>query len=82
MLVSDARSGAIRAFASQGRVFKRGEGEDELLDEQGGSWAVTEEALVAAAGGESLPRLTTGHIAYWFGWYGYYPQTEVWDGSG
>jgi hypothetical protein len=82
VLVSDAKSGAIRAFARAGRVFKRGAGEDELLDGAGGSWVVTEEALVAAAGGERLARLTTGHIAYGFGWYGYYPQTEVWNGSG
>jgi len=81
VLVSDTDSGAIRAFARGEREFRRGGGPDELVDESGGAWRVSEEALVPAAGGEPLPRLTTGHIAYWFGWYGYFPQTEVWDGS-
>jgi hypothetical protein len=81
VLVSDAESGAIRAFDRGEHSFKRGSTADELRDEVGGVWAVSEEALVPVAGGEPLLRLTTGHIAYWFGWYGYYPQTEVWDGS-
>ncbi len=65
---------------SGGRRFRRGDGEFELVDESGGVWSVTENALVPASGGTALPRLARGHIAYWFGWYGFYPQTEVWDG--
>lgn len=80
LLVANSDSGAIRAYQSGGQRFRRGEGEFELVDESGGLWSVTENALEPAAGGASLPRLARGHIAYWFGWYGFYPQTEVWDG--
>jgi len=81
VLISDTVSGALRAFARGKRRFKRGSRADEILDGSGAVWRVSEAALIPAAGGASLPRLTIGHIAYWFGWYGYYPQTEVWDGS-
>ena len=39
------------------------------------SWRVDEGALVGPAG-ENLARLL-GHMTFWFGWYGFYPQTEV-----
>lgn len=46
-----------------------------ILDEAGGRWQVTETALISA-NGEELSRLP-GHMAYWFGWYSFYPQTLV-----
>lgn len=46
-----------------------------LLDENGLEWHVTDDALVNADG-DSLDRLP-GHMAYWFGWYSFYPRTEV-----
>lgn len=46
-----------------------------LLDEAGNRWQTTDEALVNA-NGETLARLP-GHMAYWFGWYSFYPQTAV-----
>ena len=49
--------------------------EGQVVDEDGNTWIVTEEALLGPDG-ESLPRLA-GHLAFWFGWYGFYPDTEV-----
>ena len=46
-----------------------------LLDESGASWQVTESGL-AGPDGEELLRLP-GHMAYWFGWYSFFPQTAV-----
>ena len=80
VLVANPDSGAIRAYASGGHTFKRGSSAMELVDETGSAWAVTEQALVPSGEGEPLPRYAQGHIAYWFGWYGFYPHTEVWDG--
>jgi hypothetical protein len=37
-------------------------------------WSIEEDALVQRATGQRLPRLG-GHLAYWFGWYAFYPQT-------
>lgn len=47
----------------------------ELLDEDGVKWQVVDDALVSEKG-ERLERLP-GHMAYWFGWFSFYPRTEV-----
>lgn len=46
-----------------------------ILDEAGVRWQVLETALISE-NGEELSRLP-GHMAYWFGWYSFYPQTLV-----
>jgi hypothetical protein len=51
-----------------------------LLDETGNKWQVTENALVNEQG-EELTRLP-GHMAYWFGWFSFYPRTEVYGFEG
>jgi hypothetical protein len=51
-----------------------------LLDESGAAWQVSESALTGPEG-EVLPRLP-GHMAYWFGWYSFFPQTEVYGTDG
>ncbi len=46
-----------------------------LVDDTGQTWEVTDDALVREDG-ETLERLP-GHMAYWFGWFSFYPQTEL-----
>jgi hypothetical protein len=46
-----------------------------ILDESGRRWQVTDTALVSDDGLE-LARLP-GHMAYWFGWYSFYPHTLI-----
>ena len=46
-----------------------------ILDEGDTSWQVAESALIGE-NSEELPRLP-GHMAYWFGWYSFYPQTLI-----
>jgi hypothetical protein len=46
-----------------------------LIDEDGNQWQRTENALISNTG-EELSRLP-GHMAYWFGWFSFYPRTEV-----
>jgi hypothetical protein len=77
VLVVHPDSGAVRAYARGGRSYRRGDSPDELIDEHGNRWSVTELALESGDGHDSLPRLAQGHIAYWFGWVGFYPQTAV-----
>lgn len=69
--------GETRAYARGQHRFKS-QARDSLLDERGRPWTVTEEALVGP-GGERLPRLA-GELAYWFGWFAFFPQTEVYGG--
>ena len=79
VLVADSRSGAIRAYERSERSFHWKE-DDQLADDSGGIWSLTEEALTLTNGGESVEPLNRlpGHVAFWFGWYGFYPETEVW----
>lgn len=51
-----------------------------LLDEAGHEWQVTEKALLGEDE-EELLRLP-GHMAYWFGWFSFYPRTEVYGVEG
>lgn len=47
------------------------------VDANGDTWRVEEEALVRIQDQMRLDRLP-GHLAYWFGWYAFFPQTDVW----
>lgn len=48
-----------------------------LLDDAGGVWNVTEDALVQADDASATrPRIAT-RTAFWFGWYQYHPHTEL-----
>ena len=77
VLVADAASGAVRAYDCGERRFRRGATPEQLLDEQGAAWEVEEDALTPAAEGAApLPRIP-GHIAFWFGWYAFFPHTAV-----
>ena len=66
--------GETRAYDRGPHTF-RGGAPAELLDERGRSWRVTEEALIGPEG-ERRARLA-GHLAYWFGWFSFFPRTEV-----
>ncbi len=65
----------VRAYDRGKHTFRPGPDERTLLDENGRSWQITEDALLGPAGEES-PRLG-GHLAYWFGWYAFFPNTLV-----
>ncbi len=77
VLLADEKSGAVRAFSRGDRTFRNGP-EGALIDQDGQTWKVSEEGLTAD-GREPLARLP-GHQAFWFGWYGFYPGSEVYHG--
>jgi hypothetical protein len=69
-------SGAeVRAYERGDHSFSPGPTPDRVIDEEDREWQVTEEALIGP-GGEMAPRVS-GHLAYWFGWYAMFPQTQV-----
>ncbi len=74
VVVTD-RSGAIRAYETNGLRFSDWDGDAELRDSQGMKWALREDRLVSSAGAE-LSRLPS-HNAFWFGWYGAYTNTRL-----
>lgn len=66
---------AVRAYDRGHHTFAVGESDSVVVDEAGIVWEITEDVL-ASPDGETLGRLG-GHLAYWFGWYAYYPDTLV-----
>jgi len=65
----------VRAYNRGAETFSPGPNADTVLDAAGQPWQVTEEALIGT-GGEQAPRIS-GHLAYWFGWFAFFPQTLV-----
>lgn len=70
------------AAGSEIRVYDRGDLEfvatddpEVVVDADGNPWQVTEEALVGPDGAEA--ERIPGHLAYWFGWYAFFPNTAV-----
>jgi hypothetical protein len=70
---------AVRAYQRGGHTFGKGETRAAVIDETGVVWTMTEEALIAPDGTQ-LARLP-GHLSYWFAWYAFYPQTEIYRGG-
>lgn len=66
---------AVRAFERKGYMFTAGDDDRTLISDDGRNWQITEEALIADDG-ETLDRIG-GHLAFWFGWFGFYPDTLV-----
>jgi hypothetical protein len=67
----------VRAYERGEHTFIPGAHDDTLLAENGRSWKITEDALIGPEG-EEAPRLG-GHLAYWFGWYAFFPNTQVYE---
>lgn len=64
---------AVRAYASADYRFQAGTDGSTLISDDGRTWRIAEDALIAEDG-ERLERIA-GHLAYWFGWFGFYPDT-------
>ncbi len=76
-LVTYTNGGEVRAYDRGERLFTPGPDPYTVLDEDGREWQVTEEGLVGPDG-ETIPRLS-GHLAYWFGWYAFFPETLLYN---
>ena len=81
VVVTPDDGGGSRAFQRGDLQFLRIQRDESgnimLIDDKGGSWMLTEDALVRLQDpSESLARLPS-RTAYWFGWFSFYPNTEV-----
>jgi hypothetical protein len=52
---------------------------DTLTDADGATWTFSE-AHLAAADGRRMERLP-GHLAFWFGWFAYFPETAIYGAA-
>ena len=71
--VSYTHGSEVRAYERNGVIFSPGPEPGTVRDSAGLVWQVTEDGLIGPEG-EVLPRLS-GHLAYWFGWYAFFPET-------
>ena len=69
------QSGANRVYESNGKQFKRYDGESRLTDNNDTEWSLSESSLTSA-NGEELKRLPARR-AFWFGWKAAFPQTKL-----
>ena len=85
VVVASPNSRAGRIYQRSDLTFAPAEPDDPnlppttLLDNSGARWMVTEEALVAESDpSQTLPRIPS-ITSFWFGWYQYHPDTEIYQ---
>jgi len=71
VLIGNAKTGTVRAYRSEGVQFQLSENGQLMANKQ--IWELTENELIGP-NNQKLSRLP-GHIAYWFAWSGYFPDT-------
>ena len=77
VVITHPETGAVRAYEAGDHMFVAGSSPNEVVDAATGRhWRVTWEALVERDGPGRLRRLP-GHLAFWFGWYAFYPDTRL-----
>ena len=79
VVVADPATSAVRAYERGNRRFAEGPTGSLVEPESGQVWDVLEEGLRARTEGKDLARVA-GHRAYWFGWYAFFPDPEVYEG--
>ncbi len=77
LVLGQADSRSARAYERGMTTLQAGAVPGELVEPATGArWRVEEEQLVQLSTGRTLPRVG-GHVVYWFGWYAFYPEAEV-----
>jgi hypothetical protein len=77
VVLGKAETRSVRAYERSTLTFQQGAGPEDLVETTTGArWRVAEERLTEVATGRTLPRLG-GHLAFWFGWYAFFPDAEV-----
>jgi hypothetical protein len=77
VVLGKAETRSVRAYERGTLSFRSGPGSGELIETTTGiRWRVEAERLLEPATARTLPRVG-GHVVYWFGWYAFYPDAEV-----
>ena len=82
VIVASSESEAARVYERGSVVLSLPPGDDgkaapvEVVDADGGSWSVTEEALVNEDSGQELARIPA-QVALWMSWYAFFPDTGL-----
>lgn len=78
VILSDAKKLTVRVYKRREYEFVALASAGLIIDRQGNEWQISEEALELKSQQVRLNRLP-GHLAYWFGWYAFFRNTEVWE---
>ncbi len=87
VVVTPGDGGGSRAYQRSGVSFveiQQGQGEDGsivLIDNEGQGWNLEEDALARVDDPSTRLLRLPSRTAYWFGWYSFYPGTEVFTGA-
>jgi Protein of unknown function (DUF3179) len=76
VVLGQATTRTVRAYQADGVRFRAGADGASVIDAHGQAWVVEEAGLVNRLTGRRLERLP-GHLAYWFGWFAFHPDTPV-----
>lgn len=79
VLVGDPATRTVRAYETGGLGFQAADGAAALVGSDGSEWSVGEDALTGP--GEARLARLPGHIAYWFAWAQFFPDSPVYGGD-
>ena len=77
LVVVTSEAGANRVYDAGNTRFVEPAGKDEVTDDAGRVWRVTEDALVLASDAGVRRDRLPAQRAFWFGWYAQFPDTEL-----
>ena len=72
-------SSLTRSYRSDGRLFSRGPGADQLLDDSGVLWSETEIGLVSSKNPGTVLERVNGIESFWFGWFAFRPHSQIYS---
>lgn len=77
IILADAENLTVRVYERGDVTFTEMLPNQQILDENGQTWQLTETGIETINGTKKFSRLP-GHLAYWFAWYAFFPKTLVW----
>lgn len=89
VVIGSPLSEAARVYERNGHSFALPPGDaalsglpTELVDTQGVTWQVTQEALINSADSAMQLKMLPSQTSFWFGWFAFYPNTELYSRDG
>ena len=68
-------SGASRVYEAEAVTFVDWNRDSRLVDNEGGEWRLTEDALVGPE--DRRQQRLPSHRVFWFGWFAQFPNTRL-----
>ena len=85
VIVASAGSSSVRVYQRRGQQFGLLPDDDRVgglpsvvVDQDGNKWTLTEDGLTDDSG-TSLRRVPA-NVVFWFGWFAFHPDTELYQG--